>query len=40
MLLSRAFFLFRYGVNEDDTMINCYALVVNVDDAMFKYACC
>ena len=27
-------------VSEDVAMINCYAVVVNMDDAMIKYACC
>ena len=26
--------------NEDADVINCYALVVNMNDAMVKYACC
>ena len=26
--------------DENVAMINCYALTVNVDDAMVKYACC
>ena len=27
-------------VNENAAVINCYALVFNMDDAMIKYACC
>ena len=27
-------------VNENTAMINCYALGVNMDDVMVKYACC
>ena len=27
-------------VNEDAAVINCYVLVVNMDNAMVKYACC